>query len=89
MTTYICDYAFTCFIYELYVDETEINYEMKKNIYIIQVLNYLPTDKNILRYHTIDCYALHTSTTRKTGFRKFSFCVCFTTRPQWSPVMQS
>ena len=27
MTTYICAYAFTCFIYELYVDETEINYE--------------------------------------------------------------
>jgi len=26
MTTYICAYAFTCFIYELYVDETEINY---------------------------------------------------------------
>ena len=27
MTTYIYVYAFICFIDELYVDETEINYE--------------------------------------------------------------
>ena len=27
MTTYICAYAFICFIYELYVDETEKHYE--------------------------------------------------------------
>jgi len=41
--------------------------------------------KDILRNHKIDCYALHTSTTRKNNFRNISFLVCYTTRPQWSP----
>ena len=35
MTTYICAYAFICFIYELYVDETEINYETETVIMAI------------------------------------------------------
>ena len=35
---------------------------------IKQVLQELPTDKFILRYHRIDCYALHMSTTRNNGF---------------------
>ena len=54
---------------------------------IIQALNELPTDKRptVLRYYKIETYALHMSTARKTGFRKNSFHVCYTIRPQLSP----
>ena len=53
---------------------------------IIHVLNEFPLIKDILRYHKIDCYALHMSTTRKNRFGKKSFEVFFTTIPQCSPL---
>ena len=34
--------------------------------------------KDILRYHKIDCYALHTSTTRKNRFSKKNLLMCVT-----------
>ena len=47
----------------------------------------LKPTKDIFRYHKIDCYALHTSTTRKNRFSNIFFLsVSYTTRPQWSPL---
>ena len=39
--------------------------------YTIQILNELPTDKDIIRFYNIDCYAQHTWKT--TGFWKNVF----------------
>ena len=39
---------------------------------------------NMLTYHKILFDALNTLVTRNVGFRKFSFKVCYRTRPQWS-----
>ena len=47
-------------------------------------MNYQPI-KYIIGYHKIDCYAIHTLTTRKTGFQKKTIkCV---TRPDLSGIL--
>jgi len=51
---------------------------------VLNLMNCRPI-KDILRYHKIDIYALHTPTTRKKQvFEHFRF-KCYTTRHQWSP----
>ena len=50
---------------------------------IKQVLNEMTTDKTHMRYHKIDCYALHTSTRKNRFSKKKIKCA---TRPDLSGV---
>jgi len=47
-------------------------------------LNELPIDKRHIKVPQLLFYT-HVDNKKKTGLRKCSFQVCFTTRPQWSP----
>jgi len=54
-------------------------------IYIIQVLNELPTDERHMKVQQDRLLCpTHFDNKKKTGFRKCSFYVCYTTRPQYS-----
>jgi len=48
---------------------------------VIQVLNELPTDKRHNWYHKLDCYAIHTPTTRKKQVFEIFFLSVLNDRP--------
>ena len=51
---------------------SSINFATRFKIWMY-LLNELPTDKRHIKVHKIDCYALHTSTTRQNRFSKNFF----------------
>jgi len=61
MTTYICAYVFTCFIYELYVDETEINYETIRELYNQQAFDSIAAN-TVVPYRSLKTFFNHAVT---------------------------